>query len=276
MVSMKRHTEVTFPVSSLSMYDPVYLGVDEYGHRVELELVYRNLLLGGEPGAGKSVALNNIVAHATLCTNCSLWLFDGKQVELGLWREVADVFVGPDMAEAINRLTQLQHEMDRRYAELNRVGRRKITRNDPVDVIMLVVDELALYSITYGDKDQQTQFVTLLRDIIARGRAAGIIPVTATQRPSADIVPTSLRDLFGFRCAFRCSTDSSSDVILGRGWAEQGYTAANIVAEDLGVGLLRAEGETPRRLKSGYLTDGDIYGLVAYAHQIRTHRQTAA
>lgn len=271
-----KHTEVTFPVSSLSMYDPVYMGVDEYGQRVELELIYRNLLLGGEPGAGKSVALNNIVAHAALSTDTSLWLFDGKQVELGLWRAVADVFVGPDMDEANQRLRQLQTELDRRYTELDRVRRRKITQSDPVEVIVLVVDELALYSITYGTREQQTEFVTLLRDVIARGRAAGIIPITATQRPSADIVPTSLRDLFGFRCAFRCSTDSSSDVILGRGWAEQGYSAAGILAEDLGVGLLRAEGETPRRLKTGYLSDADIYGIVEYARQLRTHREPAA
>jgi S-DNA-T family DNA segregation ATPase FtsK/SpoIIIE len=41
----------------------------------------------------------------------------------------------------------------------------------------------------------------------------------ATQRPSADIIPTSLRDLFGYRWAFRCSTEASSDTILGHGWA---------------------------------------------------------
>jgi hypothetical protein len=33
----------------------------------------------------------------TLCPDARLWLLDGKRVELGLWREIADVFVGqPD------------------------------------------------------------------------------------------------------------------------------------------------------------------------------------
>jgi hypothetical protein len=59
----------------------------------------------------------------------------------------------------------------------------------------------------------------------ARGRAPGIIAIEATQRPSADIIPTSLRDLFGYRWAFRCSTEASSDTILGHGWASKGYTA---------------------------------------------------
>jgi DNA segregation ATPase FtsK/SpoIIIE, S-DNA-T family len=259
----------TIPVSSLSIYDPIYLGIDENSQRVELELVYRNLLMGGEPGAGKSVALANIVGHASLCDDASLWLFDGKRVELGLWRDVADVFVGPDIDEALYRLRQLQYEMDRRYTELDRVRRRKIDRRDLIPVIVAVIDELALYSVTYGTKEQQEAFVRILRDLVARGRAAGVIIVAATQRPSADIIPTSLRDLFSYRLAFRCTTDSSSDIILARGWAQRGYDAQTIAPEDRGVGFLLAEGGIPRRIKSAYLQDKDIYGLVDYARQLR-------
>ena len=94
--------------------------------------------------------------------------------------------------------------------------------------MLVVFDELAYFSATVGEAKQQKEFVALVRDLVARGRAAGIIVVAATQRPSADIIPTSLRDLFGYRWAFRCTTDASSDVILGHGWANQGYTAADI------------------------------------------------
>jgi S-DNA-T family DNA segregation ATPase FtsK/SpoIIIE len=232
--------------------------------------------MAGEPGSGKSVGLNNVVAHGALCPDVSLWLFDGKQVELGLWREVADVFVGPDIDTALVRLEQLQAEMNRRYGELDRVKRRKIDSSDPIDVIMLVIDELALFSATMGSKEQQETFVRLLRDLVARGRAAGVIVVAATQRPSADIIPTSLRDLFGYRLAFRCTTDSSSDIILGRGWASHGFNAATIAPEERGVALLLAEGGIPRRMKSAYLTDADIYSLVEYARQLRGNKHTAA
>jgi hypothetical protein len=37
-----------------------------------------------------------------------------------------------------------------------------------------------------------------------------------------------LRDLFGYRWAFRCTTPASSDVVLGHGWAGQGYSATDI------------------------------------------------
>ena len=36
----------------LSMFDPIYLGIDEFGHPVYITLIFRNLLAGGEPGGG--------------------------------------------------------------------------------------------------------------------------------------------------------------------------------------------------------------------------------
>ena len=140
--------EVTVPVGALSIYDPIHLGTDENGMPVAVTLAYRNLLAGGEPGAGKSSVLNLIVGHGALSPDCRLWLFDGKRVELGPWRDVADVFVGSNTDHAISKLRELQAEMEIRYAMLEAVGRRKITRNDPLDVILAVIDELAYFTVT--------------------------------------------------------------------------------------------------------------------------------
>jgi S-DNA-T family DNA segregation ATPase FtsK/SpoIIIE len=262
-------TEVTVPVGALSIYDPIHLGTDENGLPVAVTLAYRNLLAGGEPGAGKSSVLNLIVGHGALSPDCRLWLFDGKRVELGPWRDVADVFVGSDTDHAISKLRELQAEMEIRYAMLEAVGRRKITRDDPLDVILVIIDELAYFTVTIGTETQQQEVRTLVRDLVARGRAAGIIVVGATQRPSADIIPTSLRDLFGFRMAFRCTTDSSSDIILAQGWAAQGYTARSIDPEGFGQAWLLAEGGIPRRMRCAFLTDGHIRALVNHAKHLR-------
>lgn len=258
------------PVAGLSMFDRVFLGMDEDSRRVEIELVYRNVLIGGEPGGGKSVALNNIVAHAAMSPDCRLWLFDGKQVELGLWADVAEVFVGNSMTECLDRLRDLQKVMDTRYAWLAKQRRRKIVATDPVDVIVAVFDEVAYFSATVGKKQDQEEFSRLLRDVVARGRAAGVIVIAATQRPSVDIIPTSLRDLFGYRMAFRCTTEISSDIILGHGWGKLGYDASKVAPEDRGVAWLRAEGGVPIRCKSAYLADAQIYDLVDYAAWLRT------
>src|SRR4029453_2439491 len=96
MVSLMPRDRDRAPVGCLSIWDPIHLGIDEAGHQVSISLIERNLLIGGEPGAGKSNALNLIVAHAALSTDCRLVLVDGKQVELGPWRGGADIFLGPD------------------------------------------------------------------------------------------------------------------------------------------------------------------------------------
>ena len=114
------------------------------------------------------------------------------------------------------------------------------------------------------------KIIVLVRDLVARGRAAGIIVVAATQRPSADIIPTSLRDLFGYWWAFRCTTDASSDVIVGHGWASQDYSSAKIDAPARGVGWLIAEGGSPRWMKAACLSD-DHAARIARARHAATH-----
>ena len=75
-------------MAPLSIWQPVHLGTDEMGQQVHVTLAERNMLIGGEPGGGKSVALQLVVAHGALSADCRLILVDGKRVELGLWRRL--------------------------------------------------------------------------------------------------------------------------------------------------------------------------------------------
>ncbi len=88
-------------------------------------------------------------------------------------------------------------------------------------------------------------------------------------KPSSDVVPTSLRDLVGYRWALRCATRGASDTILGAGMATNGYTASDIAGDQRGVGYLIAEGELPIRLRSYYLSDQDLNTLATRAQALR-------
>jgi DNA segregation ATPase FtsK/SpoIIIE, S-DNA-T family len=260
------------PGAPLSMFDLVYVGVDETSKPVHLDFAdLVGIIVAGEPGAGKSVGLNNIVAHGALSyADCRLILIDGALVELGAWRSCADVFIGPDINQAIAVLEEQQRVIDERCQVLLDTGRRKIVKGDGVPVHLVVIDELAYFSATVGTKAERDKFTSTLRDGSARGRKAAVRFVLATQRPSYDIIPGSLRDLFGYRWAFRCSTDDSSDVVLGKGWSARGYTATAIDVEARGVGFLLAEGKRiPRRIKAAYLDDHQVAGLARRAALLR-------
>jgi DNA segregation ATPase FtsK/SpoIIIE, S-DNA-T family len=260
----------------LSMYDPIYVGIDEFGHPVAIRIIYRNLLAAGEPGGGKSGLLNTLAAHVALSDRTRMVLFDGKQVELGMWDQLADEFVGPDLPHAITTLLRLQKVMDNRYAWLRAHRRRKIEPGDHLSVITTIFDEIALYATVLGTEHDQRLFVALLRDLVARGRAAAMPVIAATQRPSVDIIPKSLRDLFGYRAAFRCTSTGSSDIILGDNLSAAGFSATDISPLNQGEAFLIAEGGTPQRIKVAYLTDADIIALADHAAATRNAAPQAA
>jgi hypothetical protein len=254
----------------LSLWDPVPLGLDEQGETVEVGLAERNMLLGGEPGAGKSAALSMLIATAALDPTARVWLLDGKLVELAAWAPCPERLVGPDVGDAIELLEAVREAMEDRYRQLLAGGLRKITRELPLHCV--VCDELAFYLMA-EDRKQRARFSELLRDIVARGRAAGIITLAATQKPSTDVVPSALRDLFGFRLALRCTTPQASDTILGQGWASQGHNTSTIAPGERGVGYLLAEDGLPIRLRTFYLSDKEIARLAARAGELRRRPQ---
>jgi S-DNA-T family DNA segregation ATPase FtsK/SpoIIIE len=143
-----------------------------------------------------------------------------------------------------------------------------VARLDGLPLHVVVCDELAFY-LTLSERKQRIAFADVMRDLVSRGRAAGIIVCAATQKPAHEVIPTALRDLFGFRWAFRCLTPQASDTILGSGWASLGYAASSIDAADRGVGLLLAEGGLPVRLRACWLDDDQLAVLAARAEALR-------
>ena len=250
-----------------NLWGGVPLGHDEDDGLVILQLSGHHVLLGGEPGAGKSNALSLVVAAAALDPDVELWCFDGKLVELAPWRASARRFVGADVEDATIALRELRTVMEDRYTDILDRGLRKLDRESGLGLIIVVIDELALY--TQGKGRVRDEFCDALRDIVARGRAAGIVVVAATQKPASDIVPTSIRDLFGCRLAMRCSTRDASDTILGGGQSTLGYSASDIDPANRGVGYLLAEGTTPRRMRCFVLEDHPLHILAKRAAALR-------
>jgi hypothetical protein len=251
----------------VSMWDWVHLGVDESGQPVRVSLVERSLVVGGESGSGKSSLLNVVGSHAAKSPDAHLVFIDPNEVQFGPWKDRALAYASDDPDEALEVLELVRSEVRRRLAFLRTLPGvvRKVTKDIAQEyglpLWVLIIDELAFHTSVVGTPKQRADFNTAARDVVARSRAAGVIPLMATQRPTADVVPTSLRDLFSLRCAFRTTTTTSSDVILGDSWAKQGFSATDIDINARGVGWLLAEGRQPIRFKAAWISDETIADL---------------
>ena len=79
----------------LSMFDPIHVGIDEFGHPVYIKVIYKNLLAAGQPGGGKSGLMNSLTAHAALSTETELmsesrqgfWELNGYHNDADPWQE---------------------------------------------------------------------------------------------------------------------------------------------------------------------------------------------
>lgn len=250
----------------LSLWEAVHLGQNEFARAVRTLLIERSMLIGGQPGSGKSSALTVIVGHAAR-SDAHLVLIDPNGVQFTPWRDRAWLYAGSDPDEALGVLYRLRAEIDRRLSVLNAVDgvNRKITpelaARHNMRPILFAVDEFAFHTSVAGTPRTQQEFAAVLRDIVSRGRAVLVVTVIATQRPTQDVVPRAISDLFTVRLAFRTATPGNSDVILGDGWVKKGYDASQIDLEGPGVGILRADGTNPVRLKIAWLGDADVHRL---------------
>jgi DNA helicase HerA-like ATPase len=157
--------------------------------------------------------------------------------------------------------------MQRRNALLQEHDKREFTAHDGFGVVMVVIDELMVYLT--GDRKQAAEFSDLLRRLVTLGRAAGIVPVLSTQKPSSDIVNTGIRDNVVYRAAFRTTTKEASDCILSAGSASAGYSATTIDPATPGVCWLLAEGSVPTKLRCFHLDDEALDTVVARAKALR-------
>lgn len=236
---------------TISVHDGVPWGVDADGRPVTLELWESSALVCGKPGSGKSVGMSQVVATAALASDGELWAIDAKAgVELAPWEHCCARFADTP-AGGRRLLVECADTMDARLRQMKRDGIRKWVPSPATPLIVLVVDELA---------ELDDVALATLRRVMALGRAAGIATFAATQRPSADLIPTSLRTLFRFAVAFASRSSTDSDVCLGVGAAKEGWDASKLTRK--GLCWIRGESDNGARLaRTHNLTDAQISAI---------------
>jgi DNA segregation ATPase FtsK/SpoIIIE, S-DNA-T family len=188
-----------------------------------------HLLIAGATGSGKSVALETILRG--LCREhgvdeLRLDLVDPKQTELISFAEDPHVNgeIGFDVEDAVQILEELLLEMESRYSDFREMKvnslikyNEKVPTEDRKPWRVLVLDE---YADLTADRSDQQQIEAPLRRLAAKGRAAGIHIILATQRPSVDVINAVIRSNFPAQLALRVRTNTDSQIIIGESGAE--------------------------------------------------------
>ncbi|PSK95797.1 FtsK/SpoIIIE family protein [Haloactinopolyspora alba] len=246
------------------LYDGMPLGLNRAGDLTPLNLIERHVLIAGESGSGKSNVLSMITAAAALDPCVSLWGLDGKITELPGWRPRMTAYVDSNPEAALALLDDLRRTMARRQRILRERRHRNVQRGDDLGLIVLVIDELARFTLETTAETGQ-KFMTALLDILQVGRSVGVIVVADTQRPSANLLTGDMRAGFTYRLAMRMSDGDGSRMALGDG---AGVNAATIDPERRGLGYLAAGTARPRLMRAFFVPDDDLATLTDTAAKV--------
>ena len=158
------------------------------------------VILAGKPGSGKTFALKAI-RHA-LRPYAEAKVFDGK-------RDRPEDFY--DKAREIQSRMEERLSSGMDYWTEDETSRPKL--------LVLILDEVQRWfspeSRSKPDKESAQMRESLIRDLVQRGRSAGVLVILTTQRMTADVVPTGIRDLCGVKAIGRATRPEDAELVLG-------------------------------------------------------------
>jgi S-DNA-T family DNA segregation ATPase FtsK/SpoIIIE len=229
--------------------EPIVVDLDRMPH----------LLIAGTTGSGKSVGINTMILsllYRLSPEQCKFIMIDPKMLELSVYDGIPHLLapVVTDPKKAVVALKWTVREMEERYKRMSKLGVRDIrgynarvlqaeakgealTRTvqtgfdkatgraiyeqeemdyDTMPFIVVIVDEMADLMMVAG-KDIEAAVQRLAQ----MARAAGIHLITATQRPSVDVITGTIKANFPTRVSFQVTSRIDSRTILGEQGAEQ-------------------------------------------------------
>lgn len=242
-----------------------------------LDLRQANVTVGGVPGSGKSGWVNLLLGHLAFLPAVRGAVVDLKfGVEAEPWRaRVAEIVDNP--ADAVALVDRLLCITEKRYGHMrSHHVRNAWTTPGYLDVerpvVVVVFDEIAdLFPTATREEKERTALVTSrLRQLVSLGRAAGVVTVLCTQKPTADSLPTAIRDLTTLRVCFKTTTAAQTDAVLGDGWRESGLNPAAFDAvTQRGCAIATDHTGQLVACRTALLTDAAIAEIVARTAHLR-------
>ncbi len=271
------------------------LGKNIGGEPISVDLALMpHLLIAGTTGSGKSVGINTMILSLLYRldpSQCKFIMIDPKMLELSVYDGIPHLLapVVTDPKKAVVALKWTVKEMEERYKRMSKLGVRNINGyNDRVreaqemgevltrtvqtgfdketgeavfeqeemdyeamPYIVVIVDEMADLMMVAG-KDIEGAVQRLAQ----MARAAGIHLITATQRPSVDVITGTIKANFPTRISFQVTSKIDSRTILGEQGAEQLLGQGDM--------LYMAGGGRIMRVHAPFVSDDEVEKIVRF------------
>ena len=277
------------------------LGKDISGKSIFADLERMpHLLIAGTTGSGKSVGINTMILSILYNfkpNECKLILIDPKMLELSIYEDIPHLLtpVVTDPKKAVFALKWVVREMENRYKLMSSINVKNIdSYNDKVirtissgrklyrevqtgiddesrmpiiekqeillekmPYIVVVIDEMADLMMVAGKEVE-----SLVQRLAQMARASGIHLITATQRPSVDVITGTIKANFPSRISYKVSSKFDSRTILNEMGAEQLLGSGDM--------LFLENGGIIKRLHGGYVSELEVEKVVSYIKQQST------
>lgn len=177
-----------------------------------------HILIGGQTGSGKSVALNGFIYSLLdyAPCQCGFILVDPKGIELRRWRNLPHTIShAVSMTEIEGIILWAEREMESRYAEMPDDDVLVSTRRH----IYIVIDEYAALSDKKNGLTRRG--MGALSHIAYMGRAANIHIVACTQRPTSDVIDGLIKNNFNCVLGLRTRQAQDSRNLIGTAGCEK-------------------------------------------------------
>tara|TARA_A100000164_G_C21915683_1_gene778101 strand:+ start:321 stop:1970 length:1650 start_codon:yes stop_codon:yes gene_type:complete len=271
------------------------LGKDISGKSVFADLERMpHLLIAGTTGSGKSVGINTMILsilYKFKPNECKLILIDPKMLELSIYEDIPHLLtpVVTNPKKAVFALKWVVREMENRYKLMsslnvknidsynNKVLKtissgRKLYREvqtgidddtkmpiiekqeihlEKMPFIVVVIDEMADLMMVAGKEVE-----SLVQRLAQMARASGIHLITATQRPSVDVITGTIKANFPSRISYKVSSKFDSRTILNEMGAEQLLGSGDM--------LFLENGGIIKRLHGGFVSENEVDKVVTH------------
>lgn len=234
------------PINALSISHLVDLPSSNNSIQLDTEKIWHyntspHALVAGATGSGKTYMLYYLMLqHAQ--HGAEIYVLDPKRSDLSsLIHFIPEghnhIAMTPNQICSV--LRKINDEMNSRYEKYfsNTTQMGVNYEHFNLQPIVIYFDEIAAFM--EEDKKLGKEADAYLKQLLFKGRQAGIQVVLSTQKPSAEAIPTAIRDQIGLRIALGKMSKAGYKMTLGDDWeelpsAETGIAKGFIMINGLG------------------------------------------